>query len=607
MSRLVFWYGVKFEERGQAYSFVPSSKLVDYEEGESKGYSEMPKKIQNKIDKKAKLTKTEEQMMRGLIEIKKDMARDKSERIKWMMSFQEDYEVAESQTEPAKEEGKIKRKPGRPKKTDVDGEPVKRKPGRPKKSDADGDEAPSTKKKAGRPKKEEKSSKKSTSKKFVIIDGDQDSALESDDDDDDEDFNDESSDGGKGADMNVDSDNESEDGDDERSGKGGPRKRKAQSIEKKPKKRSKANMTEEEIKEERKRKAAEYREKKRREKAEALGLDYVPGRKKSKKKIAEEEQQRFTECEDVFLPLIDSLREGKNDHDVDSVLKNIGAILEKVEMLTPPFLRAYPLGMLVREVRKTFEGSGPEVKNHCKRLTNEMKRVYTEKEKSIPEDFVPVKRKKVKAAALAEAKKPEPVVDVPEPKSAAEYTDPVQSNGFLEQVSADAVKSEPPKQKKTFSIKGMFEKPKLAPKPRAAPTAVSSGPVSPKPKSLPSWVTGPALKMVDFHEQHAKERNFALEFLSDAASTMSSEKVDPLSVSQSLELAIFAETKLRGRDWKQYWEKVHDVVAMLSPGKDQPNAIMLGIVRGDYQDSSELVKLSRREIQSLNQQRLKRD
>jgi len=46
---------------------------------------------------------------------------------------------------------------------------------------------------------------------------------------------------------------------------------------------------------------------------------------------------------------------------------------------------------------------------------------------------------------------------------------------------------------------------------------------------------------------------------------------------------------------------------MLSPGKDQPNAIMLGIVRGDYQDSSELVKLSRREIQSLNQQRLKRD
>lgn len=110
------------------------------------------------------------------------------------------------------------------------------------------------------------------------------------------------------------------------------------------------------------------------------------------------------------------------------------------------------------------------------------------------------------------------------------------------------------------------------------------------------------MKSEDFHEQHTKERAFGLEFLADAASSvMSTEKFDPISVSQSFELAIFAETKLRGRDWHQYWEKIHDVVAMLSPGKDKRNAIFQGIINGDYREPSELVKLSRREIQSLNQ------
>lgn len=175
------------------------------------------------------------------------------------------------------------------------------------------------------------------------------------------------------------------------------------------------------------------------------------------------------------------------------------------------------------------------------------------------------------------------------------------------EILPDAAKSEPPqpKQKKMFSIKGMFEKPKPVPKPKIAaptPSMVVSGQPSPKPKSLPSWVIGPSMKMDDFHEQHANERTFGLEFLVDAASQVdSSKKFDPVSVSQSFELAIFAETKLRGRDWCQYWEKVHDVVAMLSPGKNKRNAILQGIISGDYQEPSELVKLSRREIQSLNQ------
>ncbi|KAL3790104.1 hypothetical protein HJC23_013615 [Cyclotella cryptica] len=663
MTRLVFWYGVKFEDRGQAYSFVPSSKIITYEEGEQGGYCNMPKKIQSKIDKRIKLTKTEEQIMRGLKEIKADMAKDKSERIQWMMHFQEDYELAESMLDPEPElepmkpmatqdadlasgEIKIKRKPGRPKKSetfDDEGKskkdsadltaPIKRKPGRPKKSEssvatADGLDAP-IKRKPGRPKKtdSEKSKPKEKSKpveksklisepehkpkKFVIVDEDNDFALESDDDEQDKDYNEDSSD-----EISL---KDSDDADDEQSDKES-RKRKALDQLKKLKKKSKASLTEEDEDEERRRKAAEYREKKLKEKADALGLDYVPRRKKPKTNVYEEEQNRFSECEDVFLPLIDQLQGAKDGHIVKAVLETIEKLIENVEILTPPFLRSYPLGMLVRDVRKSFESSDPEVKEHCKRLTNEMKRVYSQKEKSTPDDFVPKKRAERRASSEVSegSKKVESenhVVDVEAVKT-EDTTEQatIQNNAdtttnhdqTLRPAESDLVKPEPAKPlKKTFSIKGMFEKPKPTPKPKIIPAAIVSGPVSPKPKSLPSWVTGPAVKMEDFHEHHAKERNFALEFLTDAASTIPSNKVDPMSISQSLELAIFAETKLRGRDWNRYWEKVHDVVAMISPGTNQPNSIALGIARGDYQDPSQLVTLSRREIHSLNQQRLK--
>ena len=629
---------------------------MSFEEGEKKGLCQMPKKIQAKLDKGVKLTKTEEQMKRGLIELQEDMKKDKSERIKWMMHFQEDYELADSIPEPEPEaeleedgetkntvvdddivEVKVKRKPGRPKKSEslkkseaADmNKPIKRKPGRPKKSEslaAAGEDAP-IKRKPGRPKKSETEKAKAKKakaaaapkeKKFELIDEDEDDfALESDDDDD-KDYNENSSD-----DSSI---NDSEDADDELSN-AGQRKRKAASDSKKPKKRVKSNLTEEEEKEERRRKAAEYRERKRKEKAEALGLDYVPGRKKSKKKLFEEEQKRFSECEGIFLPLIDQLTKAKEEHNVKSVFEAIETIITHVETLTPPFLRTYPLGMLVREVRKTFESSDPEVKERCKRLTNEMKRVYNQKDKNVPDDFVPKKRTKEASSTKNQgtrksettndstivAVKTEDTTEQPHIHSNpyATTTYPDQALRTSEVVTTDPVKTDPFKSeptkppKKAFSIKGMFEKPKPIPKPKAAPAVIVSGPVSPKPKLLPAWVTGPAMKMDEFHEQHAKERNLALEFLNDAASSIPSNKLDPMSISQTLELAIFAETKLRGRDWDQYWEKVHDVVAMISPGKNEPNSIMLGIARGDYQDPSQLVTLSRREIHSLNQQRAK--
>lgn len=628
MTHLVFWYGVKFEDRGQGFSFVPDGKIVPYEEGHSKGYSKMPKKIQTKIDKNQKLTKTEEQIKNGLALIVSDMTLDKADRIKWMMNFKEDYELAAEAKKAAEEKAaaKLKRKPGRPKKEESPDKP-KRGPGRPKKVVVEEEDQP--KRKPGRPKKSEqaKAAAKSTAQKYLVIDDDQpESNIDTDNDEDDENYGDDDSD--SDDDLNADTDSDT-----------GVKKKKGRASDpsspKKPgRKPSKPNMTEEEKAQERREKAAAYREKKAREKAEALGLEYVPGRKgrKSKATIMEEEQMKFTKCEEVFCPLIARLEKARSESDADAATECLNLIMKRVELVTPPFLRTYGLGIEVKQTRKAFESTHPTVKDKCKRLTNEMKRLYTERDKNIPDEFEPVKnmkdkpklshkkeekekkkKRRDKVPSVINSEQPAEKLTTPkvkpEPQQHQQAEKPPQAK--LASLSStgsipDVVKSEPQKKQPVFSIKGMFERPKPKPAPRlktiTTPNVVVSDPqMSPRaPKSLPSWVTGPAVKMDGFHEQHAKERSFGLEFLVDAASKVSSDKFDPISVSQSFELAIFAETKLRGRDWKQYWEKVHDIVAMLSPGLQKPNAILQGIKNGNYQEPSELVKLSRREIETVN-------
>ena len=217
MTRLCFWYGVKFEDRGQAYSFLPESKIVHYEEGERLEYCNMPKKIQQKIEKKSKLTKTEEQIQRGLTEIVSDMKKDKSDRIEWMMNWKEDFEYAEEEAEIQAKLARIvkeedvpkKRGPGRPKKeegiTVLNVQvPIKRKPGRPKKSaditmPLDVEDVVVVKKKGpGRPKKadkekfehadEKKAKKEKSSKKYEMMNVDHESDIATGDDEDDRDY-----------------------------------------------------------------------------------------------------------------------------------------------------------------------------------------------------------------------------------------------------------------------------------------------------------------------------------------------------------------------------------------------------------------------------------
>jgi len=683
MTRLVFWYGVKFEDRGQAYSFIPSKNIISYEEGQEKGYCEMPRKLRKKVADKKKLSKTEEQIRRGLKEITEDMQRPKSERIKWMMKFHEDWELPDvDEEEPEEEVDSPEPLPKKAKKIIAEEiraeleQPIKRKPGRPKKADKEREEKArreklamleqiereerlETEKNNGKLEKTGKSKKKSsTAKKFTIIDEDQDSDVKSVEDKDDKSYN-----GGESSDDNVGDaeEGDAEEGDAEESDTSNkeeikpepdenPQKPLSETDGRKNKKKPKEEMTPEELEEEKHRgreRQQMYRENRKKKRAAELGIEYIPGerlqKKKSKKKLLQEEQTKFTQCEDIFLPTMDGLRESKEKSDAELALKHLSIILKNVQLLTPAFVRAYSIGVLVKSVRKFFESSNSKVKEECKKATLEMKRVFSEKQAKEPEGFQPKIRdksiKSVNGKNEGEGNKRESISDSDFPsrtdsphqsKEESEFpTDPSFSNAppkpteptsmstnnvttsnqtLCSEPSASLGKVEAPKpSRNVFSIKGMFDKPKPAPtpKPKVTPNTPSSGQLTPKPKILPSWVTGPAVKVDDFHEQHAKERNFALEFLADATSPSSSEKFDCVSVSRAFELAIFAETKLRGRDWKTYWEKVHDVVAMLSPGRDQSNAILQGIIVGDYPDPSELVKLSRREIHSLNSRRLK--
>ncbi|KAL3817008.1 hypothetical protein ACHAXA_010128 [Cyclostephanos tholiformis] len=118
------------------------------------------------------------------------------------------------------------------------------------------------------------------------------------------------------------------------------------------------------------------------------------------RRLLEEEQDRFTRCEEVFKPLMDELEtlktmardscDAKLAH-VNDVLSRIESMIKNVNLLTPPFIENYDIGKLLRAIRETFEASDLRVKEYRKRLSKEMKRVYKEKKDKVPNGFVPVK------------------------------------------------------------------------------------------------------------------------------------------------------------------------------------------------------------------------
>lgn len=97
MKRLVYWYGVSHEDRGQAdYAFVNESQLVQYEVGKKKGHGMLPNRILKKIESGQALTKKENLLKRGLAELEEDMRREKPDRALWTMHFKTDHDIQSS-------------------------------------------------------------------------------------------------------------------------------------------------------------------------------------------------------------------------------------------------------------------------------------------------------------------------------------------------------------------------------------------------------------------------------------------------------------------------------------------------------------------------------
>ncbi len=114
----------------------------------------------------------------------------------------------------------------------------------------------------------------------------------------------------------------------------------------------------------------------------------------------EKEQQMFTKCEEVFIPLMDRLPDAAtppqgDTSDENSIIACINSMIQNVDLLTPPFLREYPIIKLVLSTKAAYEEINREIKARCKHLRKEMKRVYNAKEKDVPSKFVPIKRGQV--------------------------------------------------------------------------------------------------------------------------------------------------------------------------------------------------------------------
>eukprot|EP00550_Attheya_septentrionalis_P012717 CAMPEP_0198301174 /NCGR_PEP_ID=MMETSP1449-20131203/50750_1 /TAXON_ID=420275 /ORGANISM="Attheya septentrionalis, Strain CCMP2084" /LENGTH=951 /DNA_ID=CAMNT_0044003189 /DNA_START=181 /DNA_END=3036 /DNA_ORIENTATION=+ len=626
MTVLIFWFGT--EDFSQAYSFVPKSSITSHEAGMKQNLGSIPKRIQTKIDKGLKLTKQESQIVRGLEEMQKVSELEPEERVKYCApEFKEEYEEQFQQEEYVDEIKEIEPAPSpeekKEKKTKTKKEkPPKRKPGRPKKKEKKEDvEEPIPKKKVAKVKKSDDIQEDLGDPEL--------SDIPSDDDENDDNFSD-------GNDV----ESEEEDADFEKGRKDGNRKRKSEKADgsqKKPKRKRKVDMTEEEFAEyEEERKAKKrQQEKERRERKRAEKLadspESSPAPKKEKKPSMRErlrqEQAAFTECEREFLPIMDDLNTFVESKEADLIKSCLESLLEKLDIITPPFIREYLVGLLIKKVRTTFSDSHPEIKTLCKTVTGNMKRIFGEKDDLVPENFKPKKlvlvrkeeqKKEEQKNELKNIKKLDSHVnekedalesrDEVEPsKERSEPSTPAEDKKEIVDTSISVPRKNPkpvqespapaPIQKparKSFSIKGLFDRPKTPvpshkKMPLETPTSSASERIS--KRDTPSWVTSEGA--VDSSLRDNDERLFALEFLVDASLHFPSEKYNHELIAVKIEASIFNLSKRRVND--AYWEKVHDIATALAD-KSRKGLLVRHILNGNFPTVDGLVKLSRKEL-----------
>jgi len=676
MTILIYWYGITWKNRSDAFSFVPKNIVHSYEDGVSKGYNILPPKIQKKRQSGKILSSMEMWHLNGLAQLEEELKRPKEDRIKWMTQFSEEYEdlsgdyasdednlleeeiiEKEPETKPKKQlKKKLKKSKAKeendPASMDIGdnqkvadstaGSVPKKKRGRKKKAEndsvavdiedkqsiAEAPVVPETKKKKTKKKKKEKEgadpppmdvedSQKAADNNVISEDPkaitDRDNiefkaAIEDD----------------VISDVDKDDENFSENNDSDQDLGAKPKKKRkmkenADGVppKKKGKLKKKGGTADEQEKATLK-KGRESAKKKNKRKSESEVDPY------------EQEQQIFEKCENIFVPLMRSLEKANESGNIDDVRNHLEGLRDNLHIISPPFIREYALGQLVKDTKKAHAGD-VGIKRLCKELSGNMKTIYHEKDSSVPINFTP-KKKKIKMDADENGEAPitqetvkeeeelqqlEPAIkeeQVTSQDSSNELDDKLSETKILEQklkveeverISkpvpeqvAQTPKAEPAKpRRQNFSLsKLMYEKPKQTPTTREKrPAQELNSTVRHTPKTqAPSWLTKQVI--TGDISPHKEERAFAMEYFLDCAGHFSSPRVDGDAIARALEMAVYEwSEKYSVGDWssEKYWEKVHDVVGAIV-GKNSTGSIVQQIINGDFATAYDVVCLSRK-------------
>jgi hypothetical protein len=112
-----------------------------------------------------------------------------------------------------------------------------------------------------------------------------------------------------------------------------------------------------------------------------------------------------------------------------------------------------------------------------------------------------------------------------------------------------------------------------------------------KEAELPQWLTTES-KLKKEKSDSNLDRDFGLEFLLEATSVISQEKINPTAVANELEQAIFenCENKV-----DKYWETMHGLCAAIT-GKYKQGSLSRKLLAGHFKSPLEVIKIPRAEL-----------
>jgi hypothetical protein len=334
----------------------------------------------------------------------------------------------------------------------------------------------------------------------------------------------------------------------------------------------------------------------------------------------EREHNNFIECKELFDELVAELDNGIKEGDSEKVAQSMRKIAAKriEEKMTAPYMEKSSLPSLVKSAKEAVKNNAEDLKIR-KELYDRLRVVYVQKKKHVPEGWDKVKSDKAKTKTDKSEAKPasRPLLQQQLPSIPKTPREETKSGGDMEGKleveppetsvkrsdstgSAHVVIKHPPKKKISLtSLKTLLSKDC---KPKDSDTCVSKAaapqdprksmtPAEPAPKKLVEWLTKMPEPDPDF-EQH-KKRKLGQEFYRELSSCyFPSSTVNPEALAIALEQATYAWSQQQGSDWETaYWNKLHLVVGSIA-GKHKAGFLLQDILAGKFATALDFVNLS---------------